>query len=374
MQIDRNEFIQELVLRENIRKAIKVVKKKRMNEKEKRILAESEIRKLVRRLIEEDGDDGPVPHQSTGINVLEELLKKIVPIIEIEYKQLTTDPKQRESFRAHIVNAIQNALAPTKAIKGDSEMAPGDVPEVPEEEDELAMEAIEMTVDDDPETGPGEADMDAISGASGDFAGDDQSQFIDITGGAEGSTDKFGIEGEEQTGRNFAEKTFEKVETQITDAYKLLSNDGDRELFYDYLVANMKLYFDKFEDELASVLPEPTNPEYEDEKGAEDDADAEGEEAAEEGGDELGGEEGGDEEELGGEEELTLQEGFGLGKQDLVNLGLDFNMVKGGYFDQIVIAAERTGPSTVAKSIQRALQRNPRLAKDPSGLLAAIGS
>ena len=108
-----------------------------MSKKEKRILAEKEIRKLIRRIVEEEGgDDGPVPHQSTGINVLEELLKKIIPIIEIEYKQLTTDPKQRESFRAHIVNAIQNALAPTKAIKGDSEMAPGDVPEVPEEEDE----------------------------------------------------------------------------------------------------------------------------------------------------------------------------------------------------------------------------------------------
>ena len=374
MQIDRNEFIQELVLRENIRKAIKVVMRKRMSEKEKRMLAESEIRKVVRRLIEAEAkEDGPVPHQSTGINVLEELLKKIIPIIEIEYKQLTTDPKQRESFRAHIVNAIQNALAPTKAIKGDTEMAPGDVPEVPEEEDELAMEAIEMTVDDDPETGPGEADMDAIAGAAGDFAGDDQSQFIDITGGAEGSTDKFGIEGEEQTGRNFAEKTFEKVETQITDAYKLLSNDGDRELFYDYLVANMKLYFDKFEDELAAVLPEPTNPEYEDEKGAEDEADAEGEEAAEEGGEELGGEEGGEEEELGGEEEITLQEGFGLSKQHMVNLGLDFELVKRGFFDQIQIAAERKGPTTVAKAIVRVLQRNPRLAKDPSGLLAAIG-
>lgn len=374
MQIDRNEFIQELVLRESIRKAIKVVKRKRMSEKEKRMLAESNIRKLVRQLIEAEGqEDGPVPHQSTGINVLEELLKKIVPIIEIEYKQLTTDPKQRESFRAHIVNAIQNALAPTKAIKGDSEMAPGDVPEVPEEEDELAMEAIEMTVDDDPETGPGEADMDAIAGAAGDFAGDDQSQFIDITGGAEGSTDKFGIEGEEQTGRNFAEKTFEKVETQITDAYKLLSNDGDRELFYDYLVANMKLYFDKFEDELAAVLPEPTNPEYEDEKGAEDEADAEGEDAAEEGGEELGGEEGDEEEELGGEEEITLQEGFGLSKQHMVNLGLDFELVKRGFFDQIQIAAERKGPTTVAKAIVRVLQRNPRLAKDPSGLLAAIG-
>jgi hypothetical protein len=306
MQIDRNEFIEELILRENIRKAIKIVKKKRGKQETKQRLAERYLRRAIRRLLEQEGDDGPVPHQSTGINVLEELLKKIIPIIEIEYKQLTTDPAQRESFRAHIVNAIQNSLAPTKAIKGDTEMAPGEVPEVPEEEDELALEAIEMTVNDDPETGPGEAETGEPGGG---FAGDDQSQFIDITGGGEGGeeqADQFGITGEDSTGRNFAEKTFEKVETQILDSYKLLSNDDDRELFYDYLVANMKLYFDKFEDELASVLPEPTNPEYEDEKGAEDEADVEGEEAAEEGGEEGEEELGGEEEELGGEEEIEL--------------------------------------------------------------------
>ena len=34
-------------------------------------------------------------------------------------------------------------------------------------------------------------------------------------------------------------------------------------MFYDYLVTNLKLYFDKFEDELAGKLEEPTTPEYE---------------------------------------------------------------------------------------------------------------
>ena len=42
------------------------------------------------------------------------------------------------------------------------------------------------------------------------------------------------------------------------------------ELFYDYLLTNLKLYFDKFEDELAPSLEEPTTPEYEAEKRAEE--------------------------------------------------------------------------------------------------------
>ena len=56
---------------------------------------------------------------------------------------------------------------------------------------------------------------------------------------------------------------FEKIQTQILDAYTLLSDDNDRELFYDYLLANVKLYFDKFEDELQANLSEPESPDYE---------------------------------------------------------------------------------------------------------------
>ena len=43
---------------------------------------------------------------------------------------------------------------------------------------------------------------------------------------------------------------------------KLLSDPEDQELFYDYIIANLKLYFDKFEEELASSVDEPTNQAY----------------------------------------------------------------------------------------------------------------
>ena len=46
----------------------------------------------------------------------------------------------------------------------------------------------------------------------------------------------------------------------------MLADDKDQELFYDYLITNMLLYFDKFEDELKNELPNTTTPEYEDEK------------------------------------------------------------------------------------------------------------
>ena len=44
--------------------------------------------------------------KSTGINVLEDLLKKIIPQIEDDYKLLTTSEEQRESYRSHIIDAV----------------------------------------------------------------------------------------------------------------------------------------------------------------------------------------------------------------------------------------------------------------------------
>ena len=88
----------------------------------------------------------------------------------------------------------------------------------------------------------------------------------------EEEADTFGLDDEDETGRNFAQRAFEKVEKQIVEAYALLSNEEDKQLFYDYLITNLKLYFDRFEEELAATTEEPTTDEYEAEEAAEEDA------------------------------------------------------------------------------------------------------
>ena len=84
----------------------------------------------------------------------------------------------------------------------------------------------------------------------------------------------------DETGRNMAYQSFKKIETNIIDSYELLSDPEDQELYYDYLIANLKLYFDKFENELADTVNEPTNQAYDmaksdqgpgDEPGSEED-------------------------------------------------------------------------------------------------------
>ena len=81
---------------------------------------ENDLRVVIQQMMDLELSEGqtpdvdPAPNKSTGINVLEELLKKIIPILETDYKSLTTNTSQRESYRSHIVNAVVNSLTPAK--------------------------------------------------------------------------------------------------------------------------------------------------------------------------------------------------------------------------------------------------------------------
>ena len=243
---------EEKELRSHIRSLIRVVKQKRLDE-------EQQLRNIINSLVDCEinlmteaatADTDPTPNKSTGINVLEDLLKKIVPILQDDFKLLTTEEGQRKSFRAHIVKAIVDTLTPV-ATNNEAGGAAGGSKELEEE--------IDIEVGDD-----------------------DDEKFIDIRTDAEKNAEEepddprddfgTGLEGEDKTGRNMAYMTFKKIENNIIDSYELLSNPEDQELFYDYLIANVKLYFDKFEDELAGTVEEPTNQAYDmakDEEGVE---------------------------------------------------------------------------------------------------------
>jgi hypothetical protein len=240
----RNDLVEEVLLRENIRKVIKIVKERQIKEKKKELMAEQMIRKVIRGILAERAPvPDEIPNRSTGINVLEDLLKKIIPVLETDFKSLTTSTEQRGSFQAHILNGIQNILAVANTNAG--------VIEIDEE--------IDIEIDDEQDE-----------------------RFIDIDPGSEEEIDPkedfgSGLADSEldQTGRNVAFHSFKKVEQNILDSYELLSDSEDKRVFYDYLLTNVKLYFDKFEDELAPEVPDITTPEYEQAAGAEAEEDIE---------------------------------------------------------------------------------------------------
>ena len=255
MQIDRNELIREvrkeMKLRKFISESLEKIFASNVKEATSQLLEERELRNVLVGVIAEAGAE-VVPHRSTGINVLEDLLKKIIPIIEQDYKKLTSSSEQRDAFKSHVVNAIQNSLAPMRAAE------------------EAGEPVIDLDEDIDVELSPAqELGLEMPSDLDADNIEPDEDKFIDIDGDGVPDNVDSDIDAPQtgdMTGRNFAENTFNKIEKQIGEAYALLGDLEDKDVFYDYLITNIKLYFDKFEDELSRVLPEPTTPEYEKEK------------------------------------------------------------------------------------------------------------
>jgi len=247
--ISREQIVKEQILRKLIRKKIQESFKKKPTE-------EQLLRATIRQIITEGDLSDIHPNRSTGINMLEDVLKKSIPTLRADFKRLTTDKSQRDSFRAHIVKAVKDAIMP-EMVKGQygigsatgeassllSEPSPEGELEDPEEEDSAFAELEEAEVeivDDEDKKIPVEDDD--IPSETEDFGS--------------------GLEGMDETGRNMAYTSFRKISQYILDAYDSLANPKDKEIFLDYLVTNLKLYFDKFEDELASSVEEPTTSEY----------------------------------------------------------------------------------------------------------------
>ena len=255
MSIDRKEFIETLneekKLRQYIRRCISLVKESQKTKAEGGMidLSEVDLRNYISGIFNGNIDilneaatdvEDQVPHKSTGINILETLLKKIIPVLEDDYKSLTTAEGQRVSFRAHIIQAVKNALAPVSIT------------------DEIGATDLQEDI--------GVAVGDADIAAAEKFIPVRSSDLVPEEETEKGKEKQFEIPGADSTGRNFAYQSFNKIERQILDAYANLQNDEDKELFYDYLLTNLKLYFDKFEDELQNSLQEPTTPQYEQDK------------------------------------------------------------------------------------------------------------
>jgi hypothetical protein len=248
--ISRDQLIREqklkLVIKNIINNKLKERKSKVLNE-------ENKLRQVIRLLLKEAtavADNDPAPHASTGINVLEDLLKKIIPIIEIDFKKLTSSEEQRQSYRAHLIKATVDALAPQKVARaaGSSGMS-----QLEEQEDEDNPESIDISVD--------EPENDEKYIPIKDEEPEEEKEKEE----PEDEKEAFGIAGKDRTGRNVAYDTFKKIGSTIIDAYDVLEDQKDMETFYDYLLTNLKLYFDKFTNDMVDV-EEPTTDEYEDAK------------------------------------------------------------------------------------------------------------
>tara|TARA_R110002110_G_scaffold73084_1_gene194108 strand:+ start:471 stop:1226 length:756 start_codon:yes stop_codon:yes gene_type:complete len=243
---------QEKIIREYVRMKIGESLKEHKTHQKQILNEELRLRKVIRELLKEGDISDMHPHRSTGINILEDVLKKMITTLRTDYKRMTTNKNQRDSFRAHMISAVKGALAPslvndTYLQDPDSLVMAEPPPELGNEEpmDDLDLQLQEIDIDIE---GDGEVDKKIP------VEDDDQPDEKDEFGG--------GLEGLDETGRNMAFTTFKKVSQYILDAYDMLANVEDKKIFVDYLITNMKLYFDKFEQEIQKDVDEPTTQQY----------------------------------------------------------------------------------------------------------------
>tara|TARA_Y100000593_G_scaffold64886_1_gene119575 strand:- start:3729 stop:4604 length:876 start_codon:yes stop_codon:yes gene_type:complete len=262
----REEIIGEAVVRKYIRKKIRTMLHEH---KKQQFLQEQRLRKVIRGLLKEGDISDMHPHRSTGINVLEDVLKKMITTLRTDYKRMTTSKVQRDSFRAHMISAVKKSLAPSLVndtyLQGTNVMLAEPTPPMGASEEEAETD---LDIGGDEEL---EADLEALEEAEidvdleGEEVEDDEDKKIPVEDDDQpDEIEQFSNElsDMDETGRNMAFTCFKKVSQYILDAYDMLADVEDKKIFVDYLVTNLKLYFDKFEDELQKEVDEPTTDQY----------------------------------------------------------------------------------------------------------------
>jgi hypothetical protein len=231
--IDRKHFMQEMQLRKHIRKAVRVVEHRRSERATEELLLRETIRQLIKEASPAVSTDAV--HNNTGINALEDLFKNtnLLTVLRQGYKSLTTrkktDPpkgptKQRTSYMNHILNAVDSSIEVENSLFDSSK--------------EEIQEAVDIDIG----------------------APEDNPAFIDVEKKEptpEEEVEGFTIAGQDKTGRNRAYTDYKDIEKNLITAFDDLDDPEDRVMFKDYLLTNLKLYFERFEEELREDLPAP---------------------------------------------------------------------------------------------------------------------
>ena len=161
---------------------------------------------------------------------------------------------QRKSYRTHILNAIQNLITVSDTnFNATPDKDPG-------EEAVGIEEQIDVNIGDDAPDANKRIDI-------GREKPEEEKSEVDAEKDKEeAELEDFAIAGEDRTGAVEALRSMKQIENVIKKTYNGLFDRNDRDLYSDYLLTNLQLYFDEFEEEMKAIVPEPENPDYEQRK------------------------------------------------------------------------------------------------------------
>jgi hypothetical protein len=265
--IDRQKMLEEQLLRENIRKAIRIVKEKHNKQEEP-------VRAIVRHLIREASQ---VKYEYTALNLLAHFIKETVgdpskpdsnPAFKDAYTDLSSGPEDREIFTEFLLdfaNEDFNTMDANKQPKplGQDFVEKGFVEDEPEEvEDPEEDEIINVSVGDLEENG-------------GDLTPAEEDKE-EITLGEDGEGVEIDEEPEPDSGvKIYSREAYKRVGPSLRRYYGQIEKDSmlkkgveidgkeyqpgelsERDLFQIYFKKNLVLWAGRYEDEFFGETPE----------------------------------------------------------------------------------------------------------------------
>lgn len=264
--IDRQKMLEEQLLRENIRKAIKVVAEKRKKEEEP-------VRQIIRHLLREANQ---VKYEYTALNLLAHFIKETVgdpskpdsnPAFKDAYTDLSSGPQDREIFTEFLLDFANEDFKTMDANKqpkplGQDFVEKGFVEDEPEiEEPEEKDEVITVSIGD-------------LENNGGDLSPSEEEE--EITLGEDGE----GVDIEEEPGpesgvKVYSREAYKRIGPSLRRYYGQIEKDSllkkaveidgkeyqpgelsERDLFQIYFKKNLVLWAGRYEDEFFGETPE----------------------------------------------------------------------------------------------------------------------
>ena len=263
--INRENFLKEQILRENIRRAINIVKARNTKQ-------EDLVRSIVRNLLSE----ATYKYEYTSLNQLAHFIKEAVgdpakpdsnPAFKDAYTDLTSDQEDREQFVEFLIDFADEDF---KTIDTDKEPQ------------SLGQEFVEKGfVDDEQLEEPEEKDdfiklsIEDLEGKGGDIAGEaeeeEEEEIFSIGEDGDIDVDHNELEGN----KRFARESYKRIGPVLRRYYLNVPKDtpikksvmidekeypagelSERDLFKIYFKKNMALWADRYEEEFFNDIPE----------------------------------------------------------------------------------------------------------------------
>ena len=263
--IDRQKMLEEELLRESIRKAIRIVKEKQNKQEEP-------IRKMVRHLIKEASQ---VKYEYTALNLLAHFIKETVgdpskpdsnPAFKDAYTDLSSGPEDREIFTEFILDFANEDFKTMDANKqpkplGQDFVEKGfaeDEPEIeePEEKDEIINVSIGDLEDNGGDLSPAEEEEE-------EFTLGEDGEDLELEEEPESGVKVYSREAYKRIGPSLR-RYYGQIEkdSMLKKAVEVDGRDyqvgelSERDLFQIYFKKNLVLWAGRYEDEFFNETPE----------------------------------------------------------------------------------------------------------------------